>query len=107
MCEACKAREMLDVEDHQASALLHMLIRKAHAEPLESGGARVEIGLADSELDWLAAWGAANEDAEDDDPAEESEAAEESEQLEADCRERFGPNEGVPAAHLMRISRGK
>jgi hypothetical protein len=89
MCEACE-------EYREASALLLMLINKIHATQT-SGGARLRIDLANWEMDWLCAWGEANEDLEEDIPPEDDLPPEASGQLEADCRERFGPGETATA----------
>ena len=98
MCEQCKLREAADRDDYEASALLTMLIRKGHADAVEDDGTvHLDISLSADEMNWLAAWGASNEDVEDADSAEEDTPAEQWEQLESDCRDRFGPGETATA----------
>jgi hypothetical protein len=89
MCSRCDVTRVLDEEEFEASALLLMLINKIHAAAEEGGGVHVSMDLSDAEFDWLCAWGAVNEDAEEDDPLEEDMPPEESEQLETDSRIRF------------------
>ncbi len=93
MCEAC-------ANNHEASELLQMLISKIHASN-KDGGARLRIDLAESEMDRLCAWDAADEDVEDDDPPEDDGSPEESEHLESDCRVRFGEGETTDVAGLL------
>jgi hypothetical protein len=96
MCEQCAIRELQAHENLEAADLLKMLIDKMHATIGGDGGpVTYEIDLDEADADWLAAWGAENEDKEIDDPTEEEPEA--SEQLEVDCRERFGPGETATA----------
>jgi hypothetical protein len=95
MCEA------LADEAGEASALLLLLIGKIHATRTPKG-ARLRIDLADTEMDWLCAWGAANEDAEEDDPPEDDLPPEASENLESDSRIRVEAVETKPAKKVGR-----
>ena len=100
MYERSKLREASDTEDYEASALLAMLISKARAPPQADGDSvRLTIDLSASDMQWLCAWGADNEDREESEATEEDIPPQASEQLEVDSRYRFGPEEGIGEAH--------
>lgn len=98
MCEACALRKMNEDADLQASALLTMLLDRFEMDVDQYGAVELRASLNPTESDWLCAWGAANEDVEDDDAAEEDMPPEESENLESDSRIRFGAGEGTTVA---------
>jgi hypothetical protein len=107
MCQQCAIREMQAHENLEAADLLKMLIDKMHATVGGDGGAvTYEIDLDEADADWLAAWGAENEDKEIDDPTEEDMPPEASENLESDCRERSGPGETAAVFHKADGSSG-
>lgn len=47
MCEACELRKIQDEADWEASAILRMLIDKAHAPASEDGVGRLEFDLTE------------------------------------------------------------
>jgi hypothetical protein len=100
MCQRCK---LLETDDLEASALLLMLIPKIHARCDPDGAMDMHIKLDPTEADWFCAWGAANEDWEEDDPAEHDDPEEASEQLESDFRlEAYKPDNMKPARRIKR-----
>jgi hypothetical protein len=72
-------------EDGEASDLLRMLIKKLHATTSDSvDTVHLDMDLTRSEMDWLCAWGAENEDLEQDIPPEDSDPLEDGHDREAD-----------------------